>query len=181
MTVIIDPGHGGHDPGAVGKVVKEKDIVLNIGRYIAQDDKLDCRLTRTEDKFVRLIDRVALANPCDLFVSLHCNASTHQEPKDLQIYFKAGCEKSRYAAQTLFNHISLIDAERSKWSRLIPNQTFYVLRHVLSPAVLIELDFISNVKREQWLMDEDIQKLFATKIVKGLYEYAGVGNFGSLS
>jgi N-acetylmuramoyl-L-alanine amidase len=176
MKVIIDPGHGGHDPGAVGKVAKEKDIVLNIGNKIAREDRLDCLLTRTEDIFVSLKDRVdiANANDCDLFVSMHCNASTSQEPRDLQIYYKTDCAKSHIGAQTVFKHVSGIDADISRWSRIIPCDTFYVLKRTLAPAILIELDFISNPKREQWLMDDDIQELFVKKIVKGINEYFGV-------
>lgn len=82
FTVVIDPGHGGKDPGAVGKKVKEKDIVLAIalklGSYI-EKNMPDVKIiyTRKTDEFIELYKRAQIANEnkADLFVSIHCNAS----------------------------------------------------------------------------------------------------------
>ncbi|SRR5690606_9880022 len=81
-TVVIDPGHGGHDPGTVGRVAKEKDVVLKLALELGRRIKNaypDVRVlyTRTTDKFVDLAERSAFANRnnADLFISLHCNAS----------------------------------------------------------------------------------------------------------
>ncbi len=80
--VVIDPGHGGRDPGAVGAIAKEKDIVLAIslklGEYIEQNfDDVEVIYTRTTDEFVELRRRTQIANDnkADLFISVHCNAS----------------------------------------------------------------------------------------------------------
>ncbi|TCO02701.1 N-acetylmuramoyl-L-alanine amidase family protein [Natronoflexus pectinivorans] len=80
-TVVIDPGHGGRDPGAVGRVVKEKDIVLaiglKVGEYLNREmPELNVVFTRTEDVFVPLNERAAIANnaKADLFVSIHANS-----------------------------------------------------------------------------------------------------------
>src|SRR5690606_42057534 len=79
---VIDPGHGGHDPGTVGRVAKEKDVVLKLALELGRRIKNaypDVRVlyTRTTDKFVDLAERSAFANRnnADLFISLHCNAS----------------------------------------------------------------------------------------------------------
>jgi len=82
FTLVIDPGHGGHDPGALGKKVKEKDIALAIaiklGEYIEKNYP-DVRIifTRKSDKFIELYKRAQIANEnkADLFISIHCNAS----------------------------------------------------------------------------------------------------------
>lgn len=81
-TVVIDPGHGGRDPGAVGRKSKEKDIVLDVakrtGRLIQQNlPDVKVIYTRTTDEFVELHRRAAIANQAeaDLFISIHCNAS----------------------------------------------------------------------------------------------------------
>lgn len=80
--VVIDPGHGGRDPGAIGSIAKEKDIVLAIslklGEYIENHfDDVEVIYTRTTDEFVELHRRAQIANEnkADLFISVHCNAS----------------------------------------------------------------------------------------------------------
>ncbi len=81
-TVVIDPGHGGRDPGAVGRNAKEKDltlaIALQLGQYI-KDNMPDVRViyTREKDEFVELFRRAQIANEnnADLFISIHCNSS----------------------------------------------------------------------------------------------------------
>ncbi len=85
-TVVIDPGHGGKDPGAVGKYAKEKDIVLAValktGNYI-QKNLPDVKViyTRSRDEFVELHRRAAIANEnnADVFISIHCNASKSKQ------------------------------------------------------------------------------------------------------
>lgn len=79
--IVIDPGHGGRDPGALGKKSTDKQIALAVGleleKVITKDPRLEVYLTRSEDRFVRLEDRAALARKvgADLFVSLHANSS----------------------------------------------------------------------------------------------------------
>lgn len=81
FTVVIDPGHGGKDPGAVGSSSKEKDIVLSVGLKLGkliENNHPDVNViyTRKDDRFVELNRRAQIANKAhaDLFISLHCNA-----------------------------------------------------------------------------------------------------------
>lgn len=81
FTVVIDPGHGGKDPGAVGSNSKEKDIVLSVGLKLGkliENNHSDVSVvyTRKDDRFVELNQRAGIANRAhaDLFISLHCNA-----------------------------------------------------------------------------------------------------------
>lgn len=83
-TIVIDPGHGGRDAGAVGKLSNEKDIVLQVslklGKRIEQDmPGVKVIYTRTTDIYPKLYERPALANKhhADLFISIHCNAAGH--------------------------------------------------------------------------------------------------------
>lgn len=78
-TIIIDPGHGGKDPGAIGKKSQEKDIVLKVALLLKKELQLEgfnVKLTRDKDVFIELSQRASLANQWDgdLFISLHCNA-----------------------------------------------------------------------------------------------------------
>ena len=81
FTVVIDPGHGGKDPGAVGRTSKEKEIVLSVGLKLGkliEKNHADVNViyTRKDDRFVELNRRAGIANKAhaDLFISLHCNA-----------------------------------------------------------------------------------------------------------
>jgi N-acetylmuramoyl-L-alanine amidase len=92
--IVLDPGHGGKDPGAVGAGgIAEKDIVLTIAKKLAaklrKDLRVDVVLTRKDDRFVALEDRTALANAenADLFISLHMNASENTEAKGIETYY----------------------------------------------------------------------------------------------
>ncbi|MEA2659371.1 MAG: N-acetylmuramoyl-L-alanine amidase [Candidatus Binatota bacterium] len=92
--IVLDPGHGGKDPGAIGNGgIAEKDLVLSIARKLAAKLKKEMNvqvvLTRNDDRFVPLEDRTALANAedADLFISLHMNASPNSEARGIETYY----------------------------------------------------------------------------------------------
>jgi len=91
-TIVIDPGHGGKDPGAVGKYgLKEKNIVLDISKLLAKelkDSNIKVVLTRDRDKFIPLSKRAAVANnvDADFFVSIHANAFRSRRIKGFEVY-----------------------------------------------------------------------------------------------
>jgi len=92
---VIDPGHGGHDPGAVGyyKQVLEKNVVLSIGsrlaRKIRQEIGCEVVMTRSTDRFLTLEERTAIANTknADLFISLHTNSHRDKRASGVETYF----------------------------------------------------------------------------------------------
>jgi len=93
VRVMIDPGHGGKDPGAIGPTgLKEKDVVLAIARKVREKLSLsgdfDVRMTRDEDVFIPLEERTAMANKAraDIFVSLHINASRNRKAEGFSTY-----------------------------------------------------------------------------------------------
>jgi N-acetylmuramoyl-L-alanine amidase len=91
--IVIDPGHGGKDPGAIAFGLKEKDIVLDIAKKLAPviEKELGCEvlLTRDSDVFISLEERTAIANSenADLFVSLHINAHTSANVRGIETYY----------------------------------------------------------------------------------------------
>jgi len=92
-TVVIDPGHGGNDPGAIGKrALKEKDINLDIAKRVAtllRASGVSVIMTRSSDNFVSLSRRVAISNRAhpDLFVSIHSNANRVRSLNGLEVYY----------------------------------------------------------------------------------------------
>ena len=92
--IVIDPGHGGEDPGAVGPSgLKEKDVTLALAKMLAQKLRsrlgIEVILTREEDKFIPLIQRPAIANSkkADLFISIHTNASPDSKSCGIETYY----------------------------------------------------------------------------------------------
>ncbi len=92
-VIIIDPGHGGKDPGTLTKRTKEKDITLamakRLGSAIQQRIPSKILYTRTKDQFISLAERnrIANRNSCDFFVSVHVNSSPSKEAKGLEVYY----------------------------------------------------------------------------------------------
>ncbi len=106
--IVIDPGHGGNDPGAIGKNLKvqEKDVVLKIGKLLKQRLEKETKnfkiiLTREDDKFISLKNRSLLANKlkADLFVSLHCNSSYNRSARGTRTYIYSRIASSKDAEE----------------------------------------------------------------------------------
>lgn len=92
--IVLDPGHGGRDPGAIGvDGIAEKDVVLSVAKKLAERLKkelgVEVILTRKDDTFIPLPDRTAIANAedADLFISLHVNASPNPEARGIETYY----------------------------------------------------------------------------------------------
>ena len=121
--IVVDPGHGGHDPGALGAGgIKEKDVVLQIGlklaRKLREELGLDVVMTRSTDVFIELQERTAIANKvgADLFVSVHANASLNHNASGIETYY-LNLAKTEKAAQlaakengTSLEKVSLLQA-----------------------------------------------------------------------
>jgi N-acetylmuramoyl-L-alanine amidase len=91
--IVIDPGHGGHDPGAMGKGVTEAELVLDVALRLEQlllkQQGVEVILTRRTDEFIALPERTAIANRegADLFLSIHANASANAQARGIETYF----------------------------------------------------------------------------------------------
>lgn len=114
-VVVLDPGHGGHDPGAVGKKgLQEKDVVLDVAlkikEILSKEPHIEVVLTRERDVFIRLEERslIALQKEADLFVSIHANASPNRAARGIETYLQNWTseeEAIRVAARE--NYVSL--------------------------------------------------------------------------
>jgi N-acetylmuramoyl-L-alanine amidase len=94
VRVMIDPGHGGEDDGAVVKGVREKDVTLKVGlelkKLLSRDSKFHAMITRDHDRYVPLNERsqMAVDDKADVFVSIHCNSSTEPKAHGTEFYFE---------------------------------------------------------------------------------------------
>ena len=188
-TCVIDPGHGGADPGAVANDIKEKDVNLEVAlrlrKYVVQGDYLFLPfLTRGDDHYVSLQDRCEIANTtkASLFVSLHCNARPMRgrEGIEIETYYYPGSYVGEIVASVLFNFLFVSIDEKYKciprgikpglvWSKekkkMVP---YYVLRHTKMPAVLVEMGFLTDPEEARWLNEGVNQNLLAQAIAEGI-------------
>lgn len=181
--VMLDPGHGGRDPGAVGLGgLQEKAVVLAVTQLAAErfllrsEAPFEVRLTRTTDvrlgmtQAADLWNRAKLANrwPADLFISIHCNAgptgNRTAHGTEVFVHPTAG-EQARGLAAALQR--SLVAALGTR-DRGVKEANFGVLRHARMPAVLVELAFISNPREEAMLGSAQGQGRAALAIVEGV-------------
>lgn len=158
-TVVIDPGHGGKDPGAVGgSEVYEKTVVLNVGLLLGKKIKeaypdVKVIYTRDKDEFIGLADRATIANKAgaDLFISLHCNAAASKTANGLESWV-LGLHKSEASlevAKKENNAILMEDGHESTYEDFDPND----------PDAYIALAMRQNAFLDQSLVFADyIQK-----------------------
>jgi len=113
-TVVIDPGHGGKDPGAIGrKGLKEKDINLKIAlrleSLMTKQTRLEVVMTRKDDSYISLAKRTEIANrhEADLFISIHCNASKKSDARGFETYFLSVAKTDEERAVALRENLSV--------------------------------------------------------------------------
>ncbi|MDR2939006.1 MAG: N-acetylmuramoyl-L-alanine amidase family protein [Clostridiales bacterium] len=176
--VIIDPGHGGHDPGAQGFGRDEKDIIFSIANKVGElfKDVPDIKiyLTRTEDIFITRPDRVAFANELgDLFISVHANASTNQAAKGIETYYyNNGIVNSLGVSSKKIAEIAQKNILRATngVDRKVKTEAFDVIKFTNIPAILMEVGFISNEAESNLIASDSYQQLVAESIKETIYD-----------
>jgi len=177
--IVIDVGHGGKDSGAIGiNGIQEKDVVLDISNAILKlnnemEMPLNIYLTRYKDTLISLSDRTKLAKvlEADLFISLHCNHSDNPDARGIEVYISKKQEK--FSKESVFAGYKIESAlcETIGYkNRGVRFANFQVLRETTeySPAILIELGFLSNVDEAQYLMRKENVLAIALSILKKL-------------
>ena len=173
--LVIDLGHGGYDPGAVGKGgTKESDVVLKIGKYLEsmlKEVDLDVRFTRMSDKYVSLGDRVEFANNfgADYFLSIHVNSASDSSVRGVEVWQYNNDDKYlNEFCSSLCNEISGIFNIRNRGVKL--SKGLYVLKNTSMKAALLEVDFISNSIVEDVCTSYDYCYVVAKNICNALLE-----------
>ncbi len=192
VTIVIDPGHGGRDPGKVGvNDALEKDINLKISlklKNLLEQNDINVIMTREEDvglyseedsnkKRADLNNRIQLINESDaLFaVSIHQNSFTQEYVKGAQVFYHAASSEGRELALILQEEIkkTMDDGNRRKAKS---NESYYMLKKTVCPLVIIECGYLSNLQEAELLVTEEYQEKMAWAISLGILEYLNKSN-----
>ncbi|MEB3830412.1 N-acetylmuramoyl-L-alanine amidase [Phormidium sp. CCY1219] len=174
IAIVIDPGHGGRDPGAIGiGGLREKDVVTDISRQVAailEQNGVTAIMTREDDRTLSLAARTSLANrvDADLFVSIHANAISMSRPdvNGLEtFYYRAGRSLAQYIQNSM---LQTFDDMRNRGVR---RARFYVLRHTDMPAVLVETGFLTGRHDVRVLANAQDRARMAEAIARGILQY----------
>lgn len=171
-VVVIDPGHGGYDPGTTGPGGDlEKDIALDVARRVASAlgrEGYQVVLTRTMDTYVKLADRRAFMASLGAvaFVSLHCNSSPATTVDGIETYYRE--PGSQALAQALQR--DLVEATRDV-DRGTRQAHLVVLEGGSVPSSLVELGFLTDPREERRLRDPGYQEKLARAVARGIRSY----------
>jgi N-acetylmuramoyl-L-alanine amidase len=175
--VVLDAGHGGHDPGAIGlDGVVEKTVTLDLAQRVAArlraELPVDVVLTRDDDTFVPIDARVDRASEASLFVSLHANAAENPHLKGVEVFYGGGGIEAAAAGPLSPERLGRHVAEAIE-RRLAPIRTtvrpgrFGVLARNAVPSILIEVGYITNPGDVARIGDESYRGLVAQAIADG--------------
>lgn len=178
--IMLDAGHGGSDPGAIGvldgKEIYEKDLTLSITykvKAILEANGYTTSMTRTGDTLPSLSERPAQANDenCTLFVSVHINSAAAKEAYGTEVYYSDennddsyGITSKKFADNVLKGMLKYMKS----YDRGVRMANWAVIRRSNMPAVLLEVGFISNEAELRKMCSDDYQNKVATGIAEGI-------------
>lgn len=175
--VVLDPGHGGKDPGAVAGKILEKDLNLKVSKILKDlltNAGITVYMTRSDDRFVDLYERAAFANrlKANLFVSVHHNASPDTKAQGVMtLYYPSTKERSMTGKK--FAQIvqkNLVEVLKTRDWGIISRPNLVVTRETSMPAVIAELGFMSNSQELNKLVTQEFQKKAAESLYKSIIE-----------
>ena len=183
-VIIIDPGHGGIDTGAIGtNTIREKDVTLRIAKEIIRlnktllNNEFDIYSTRYKDTLISLSDRSRLAKSlkANVFVSLHCNAS-NTSAKGMDVYVHNTNDEEVLIKKSIGMGLSILEESTQRLGfrkRAVRFANFQVLRENIKirPAILIEMGFLTNTDEGDYFLKPNNIKAMALAILMGLYNY----------
>ena len=173
FLVVLDPGHGGNDPGAVVGEAQEKDINLAIAllvrEQLEEQEGITILMTRDQDVYPSLTDRADFANQeqADLFVSIHANSLEDKSYAGIFTFYHPDKRSSRAFAQAIQDAVT---AASGGLDRGVRSEDYAVLRETDMPAVLVETGFMTCPEELALLLDTDYQKLLARGIAQGILD-----------
>ncbi len=196
-VVVVDPGHGGDDTGVkLSKNVYEKDITLAIAKRIKRNlsgsGDIEARLTRIRDENVSPAKRSTFSEKsnADLFISLQINAGFGLDAKGYEVYYpttgvpsplksnsgeivKDMEQTKRLNSCVLFGRIVQKNMGRvfSRQGRGLISAPLMVLQSITAPAVLLEMNFATNLETKKRLKEEETQEAIANAVTRSIKKY----------
>lgn len=176
-TVVLDPGHGGHDRGASIGYVFEKHLALDTARRVEQLLKqagLKVVMTRSRDVFIPLPERAAAGNRYGnaIFVSIHYNYNRGGSGNGVETYYHHS------AGFSLASYIQAYLAQRTRMTnRGVKTANYHVIRNTTrNPAVLVECGFVSNSTERSRMLTGEFRSRIAEGIAQGIVSYRKVNH-----
>ncbi|NLI60078.1 MAG: N-acetylmuramoyl-L-alanine amidase CwlD [Clostridiales bacterium] len=188
VTVAIDAGHGGIDPGAVSKSgVREDEINLRIAKKLQtylENEGAKVVMTRKSDEGLydkdytgsrkrqdmsRRVEILEKANP-DMVISIHLNQFGQPQYFGAQTFYMKGSEEGKRLAQSIQEQLIRV-LNRGNKREIKASDSFLILKAVQSPSVLVECGFLSNPQEETLLTTDDYQEEVAWAIYCGIISY----------
>ncbi|SNS71482.1 N-acetylmuramoyl-L-alanine amidase [Anaerovirgula multivorans] len=180
--IVIDPGHGGTDPGATSPInsLMEKHVVLDISQKLNKlltDAGFRTYMTRTADNAITLADRAGVANQLqgDLFVSVHANAAASSSANGIEnLYYPSennsnDARDNKKLAQVFQKEMVRMLGAHSRG--IVPREQLYVIRETKMPAVLTEVGFLTNPEEAAKLATPEYRQLVAESIYQSILKY----------
>lgn len=172
--IVIDPGHGGSDPGAIGPTgLKEKDVVLSVSlklKNLLESRGVSVVMTRTTDVYLTLQERTQISNNsgADYFLSVHTNSFSNPTSNGTETYSYnstgMGAEVAKSIQNELIKAIGLTN-------RGFKTDNFYVIKYNNIPSALVELAFISNPNEETLLASDAFKNKCVEAIATAILNY----------
>lgn len=182
-TIVLDPGHGGEDPGKVGvNGVLEKEINLQIAmqvKEILEEKNIQVVMTRMEDEMLcpkdadnkkredmrKRVEMINEVNPV-LAVSIHQNSYTDPEVSGAQVFYYLGSEEGKIMAERMQNALLEVDLNNKRAAK--GNDSYYLLKKTKVPTIIVECGFLSNPSEAEKLKTKEYQESVANAIVNGI-------------
>ncbi len=197
IVIVIDPGHGGRDPGKVGvNKSLEKDINLSIAmklKSLLEQNDIKVIMTREDDnglysqedsskKRADLLNRVNMieSSKADIAVSIHQNSFTQEDVKGAQVFYYCQSPEGKKLAETIQAQLKKTIGDGNH--RVAKSNTsYYMLKKSMCPLVIVECGYLSNIKEAQLLLEDDYQEKMAWGIHMAIMQFInkeGLGNEG---
>lgn len=190
FLIVIDPGHGGSDPGKVSdNGLLEKDINLEIALLLKEELGSDYRVILTRESDAGLYSendtnkkasdmrercRIIEEEKADMLISIHQNSYTDPDVKGAQVFYYTHSAEGKKLAESIQNSIKEIASpDNNRVSK--SNNDYYMLLHTSCPAVIVECGFLSNPGEAELLNSKDYRKLIVSAIRKGIEDYLSEG------